>query len=147
MISNTCKYAIRAVIYLAIKQESNRYIGMRKISKDLDIPAPFLGKILQRLAKQKLLNSTKGPHGGFNLVKPARHISLFDIIKIIDGDDLFTQCMIGLKVCAKNTCDKSLCAFHQHSDPVRKQILKVFKTQTIGELAEKFEPNITNIKI
>ena len=37
------------------------------IAKDLDIPTPFLGKILQNLAKHKILSSTKGPHGGFTL--------------------------------------------------------------------------------
>ena len=71
MLSNTCKYAIRAVIYLAVNDEDGKKIGIKQISKDLDIPTPFLGKILQSLAKQKLLKSTKGPHGGFSIGRPA----------------------------------------------------------------------------
>ena len=47
MISNTCKYAIRAVLYLAIHEKENEKIGIKKISEDLEMPSPFLGKILQ----------------------------------------------------------------------------------------------------
>ena len=63
MLSNTSKYAIRAVIYLALFSSDEKKIGIREISKELGLPTPFLGKILQMLAKQKILNSTKGPMG------------------------------------------------------------------------------------
>ena len=62
MLSNTSKYAIRAVIYLALFAGKEKKIGIKQISTDLSIPTPFLGKILQTLAKHKLLSSTKGPH-------------------------------------------------------------------------------------
>lgn len=69
MLSNTCKYAIRSVIYLALNAQDGKKIGIKKISEDLEIPTPFLGKILQSLARQKLLSSTKGPHGGLVWVR------------------------------------------------------------------------------
>ena len=59
MLSNTCKYGIRAVIYIALSNTDKRRIGIKEISKELDIPTPFLGKILQTLVKDKLLVSTK----------------------------------------------------------------------------------------
>ena len=49
MLSNTCKYAIRAVIYIALNGENNRKIGIKEISKELDLPTAFLGKILLNL--------------------------------------------------------------------------------------------------
>jgi DNA-binding IscR family transcriptional regulator len=55
MLSNTCKYAIRALIYLANYAKDNQKIGIKKISEDLKIPSPFLGKILQSLAREKLI--------------------------------------------------------------------------------------------
>jgi len=67
MLSNTCKYGIRAVIYLALHNAEEKKIGIKEISSELNIPTPFLGKILQMLAKNKMLISTKGPNGGFGL--------------------------------------------------------------------------------
>ena len=59
----------RAMIYLALNADTEGKIGIKKISGDLKIPSPFLAKILQVLAKHKLLSSTKGPNGGFRLAK------------------------------------------------------------------------------
>jgi Rrf2 family protein len=84
MLSNTCKYAIRSVIYLSINAKENQKIGIKKISEELDIPTPFLGKILQSLARQKLLTSTKGPHGGFGMGKDPSEITLMNIVEIVD---------------------------------------------------------------
>lgn len=89
MLSNTCKYAIRAVLFLAVNETSGK-IGIKHISDTLNMPSPFLGKILQILAKHKILNSTKGPHGGFGLGRKAEDITLLDIVSIIDGQDFFT---------------------------------------------------------
>ncbi len=136
MLSNTSKYAIRAVIYLALHEEENKKTGIKQISKDLGIPTPFLGKILQTLAKQKLLSSTKGPHGGFGLGKPANMISLMEIVDIIDGRDLFTKCLISLKDCSE---EKKYCAIHDQYSELRSKLRKLFEEIKISELA-------TNIK-
>lgn len=139
MLSNTCKYAIRAVIYLAVNYDGNNMIGIKQIAKDLELPSPFLGKILQTLAKQKLISSFKGPHGGFGLIKPASEIKLIDIVEIIDGLDVFNNCIVGLAICKNEEDKKELCPFHLKSDPIRNELYELFKNQTIGDLA-------TNIK-
>ena len=93
MLSNTSKYAIRAMIYLALFASSDKKAGIKEISEKLDIPTPFLGKILQLIAKRQLLHSTKGPHGGFCLSKPAMDISIMEVVEIIDGSDAFDTCV------------------------------------------------------
>ena len=132
MLSNTCKYAIRAVLYLAINDKENEKIGIKKISEDLKMPSPFLGKILQVLSKHKILNSTKGPHGGFSLGKNADDISLLDIVQIIDGLDFFEACIIGVKVCENDASKKEICPFHDKLDPIRDELHKQFKNLSIG---------------
>lgn len=139
MLSNTCKYAVRAVIYLAMNEEEGKKIGIKQISKDLDIPAPFLGKILQTLAKHKLLSSTKGPHGGFSLGRNPNDITLLDIVEIIDGNEFFNQCLIGLEICHYSPYHEKDCPFHPKSGPIRSTLYKLFKEQTVGELAESFK--------
>ncbi|MBN2166668.1 MAG: Rrf2 family transcriptional regulator [Marinilabiliaceae bacterium] len=134
MLSNTCKYALRAVIYLAINKADEKKIGIKDISKELDIPTPFLGKILQTLAKHKLLTSTKGPNGGFGLIKDYEFISMLDIVEIIDGLDAFNNCLIGLNSCKSNH-EKSLeCPVHSQFYEVRKKMYELFKTETIGKI-------------
>ncbi len=135
MLSNTCKYAIRAVIYLAIHSNESQKIGIKQISQELDIPSPFLSKILQNLAKHKLLHSTKGPHGGFCLGRPAENITLIDIVEIIDGLDVFKVCMIGVQMCEDAPETVERCAFHPKSAPMRRELFETFRRQTLAELA------------
>jgi Rrf2 family iron-sulfur cluster assembly transcriptional regulator len=134
MLSNTCKYAIRAVIYLAVNAGEENKIGIRMISKDLNIPTPFLGKILQTLAKHKLLSSTKGPHGGFGLGRKAEEIKLIDIVDIIDGQDVFRQCLIRLQECN----EKEPCPVHYKYSEIRENLLNLFRNQSIGNLVDEF---------
>jgi len=138
MLSNTCKYAIRAVIYLAHVDDITKKIGIKKISENLKIPTPFLGKILQILAKNKILSSTKGPNGGFSLGKPANKISLMDIVDIIDGDESFNACVIGLLSC---TIEETNCPIHEKYAPIREQAKQLFIHQNIAELAESIDKN------
>jgi len=139
MLSKTCKYAIRAVIYLALNNIENRKIGIKEISKSLDIPTPFLGKILQTLTKNKILNSTKGPNGGFALAKPANEITLLDIIEIIDGLDLFNDCLIGLRSCASNAHTDVQCPVHNKFLPISNQLYELLSTENIELLANEIE--------
>jgi len=138
MLSNTSKYAIRAMIYLALKNKGEEKIGIKQISKDLEIPTPFLGKILQSLAKHKLLSSTKGPHGGFGLGKSAHDINLMDIVEVIDGLDSFNMCVLGLKSCANN---EQNCPIHPKYATIREQLKDLFQNENIGKLADNIKEN------
>ncbi len=135
MLSNTSKYAIRAVIYLALHAGEEKKIGIKQISKDLDIPTPFLGKILQTLAKHKLLSSTKGPHGGFGLGKSAEEIYLVDIVDIIDGQDLFNKCLIRLDDCTENKSEQ--CSLHDKYLEIRTNLLNLFQHEKISGLVDE----------
>lgn len=134
MLSNSCRYAIRAMIYLANQPAGLGKTGIRQISKDLDLPTPFLAKILQQLAKQKILSSLKGPHGGFSLLKDPSTITLYDIIKIIDGDDIFTQCIIHDGSCTFVEKTNRPCPVHEDYSKVRSGLIKLFRTKKISDL-------------
>ena len=135
MLSNTCKYALRAVIYLAVNGGEKK-IGIKRISEDLEIPTPFLGKILQVLAKNKILSSTKGPHGGFGIGRKPEDITLMDIIKLIDGMDSFNMCVIGLKTCKEQG---KPCALHDKYSGIREEMKSKFETQTIKSLVDNIK--------
>jgi Rrf2 family iron-sulfur cluster assembly transcriptional regulator len=132
MLSNTCKYAVRALIYLGKYSEDGTKIGIIKISSDLIIPTPFLGKILQNLVKQKILVSTKGPNGGFGLGRKTSEISLYDIVRIVDGEDFFRNCLIGLQPCATHAENELPCPVHKRFGPIRAQLLQFYQETTIA---------------
>jgi Rrf2 family protein len=136
MLSNSCRYGIRGVIYLASRYPLKNNVGIKEISGDLGLPAPFLAKILQQLAKHKILSSTKGPNGGFSLLKKPESITLLEIVKIIDGDELFKNCLIHDGTCAGVKRSKKLCPVHDDYSAIREVLMKLFKTRTIAEILE-----------
>lgn len=143
MLSSTCKYAIRATIYLSVYSSEKKKAGIKEISERLGIPSPFLGKILQTLARHKILNSTKGPNGGFWLAHLPEEISLMDIVVIIDGTDLFDSCLIRTSECS----DSEPCALHDSVTAIRTELKKFFINQTINDLATEFRRDSGRIKI
>ena len=137
MLSSTCRYGIRAVIYLASQPVANGKTGIKQISVALGLPQPFLAKILQQLAKQKILSSSKGPHGGFNLVKNPRDITLLEIVRTIDGENLFTDCVMHNGSCESVGEDKKNCPLHQDYEKIRADLIKLFGNKTIYDLVRR----------
>ena len=138
ILSSTCKYGMRATIYLALNEGEKRKINIKKIAHDLDIPMPFLGKILQELVKNKILSSTKGPHGGFGLAKKPEEISMLDIIESIDGD-IFESCLIGLRSCSMKSKNELACPTNRKFKPISDQMYTFFKNETIENLKEEVD--------
>jgi Rrf2 family transcriptional regulator, iron-sulfur cluster assembly transcription factor len=147
MLSNTCKYAVRALIYLAKFSKEDKMIGIKKISEDLKLSSPFLGKILQNLVKQKLLVSTKGPNGGFALAKPSSEITLWDIVTRVDGVEFFTNCLIRLEPCHTHDSSKSLCPVHAQYTELRKQIADFYKGTTLEIIGKDIEKHEDLVKL
>jgi len=85
--SRSAEYAIRSFVYLA-RIPDGKFAMARQIAEDEKIPAHFLAKILQELARKGLLRSNKGPSGGFSLRIPASQIKLLDLVEALDGHAL-----------------------------------------------------------
>jgi Rrf2 family transcriptional regulator, iron-sulfur cluster assembly transcription factor len=136
MLSSSSKYAIRAVTYIACQPRNNGKIGIKKISEDLDLPTPFLAKILQLLARQKILSSSKGPHGGFSLLRDSKKITLLDIITTIDGNDIFDNCVIHNMPCKCVDESKLKCTIHDDYFKVRNGLVKLFASKTVYSLVK-----------
>ncbi len=142
MLSTTSKYAIRAVLYLAMLSKKNEdkskvlKVGIKKLAEDLKIPTFFLGKIMQTLAKHKILTSYKGPNGGFSFNLDPDQISLLDIVKIFDGEEVFNTCLLGLKLCDQEGFKKEDCPFAQDLDICMARISNYLKNTYVGKVAE-----------
>ena len=85
MFSRSSGYAIQALTYLAA-QPSGKLVGAREMATRLEIPMPFLWKILRKLSEKKLVRSFKGVRGGYELARPARAISVSEVLAATDWE-------------------------------------------------------------
>lgn len=132
MLSNAAIYGIRGLIYMA-SQSDRQYIPISEISEKLEISFHFLTKILQKLTKNKILVSNRGPKGGISFSKSPQKIYVFTIVEIIDGAEIFDKCVLGLPGCGS----LEPCPMHDNWSIVKDQIKQQFKDTTIAELAAK----------
>lgn len=135
-LSKSCEYAIRAAVYVAYTSNKGIKTGIIEISEAIGSPMHFTGKILQLLSRKGILSSSKGPHGGF-YVENDHAVFLIDIIRAVDGGELFTACALGLKNCS----DAQPCPMHHQIKPIRSQLLTEFSKKSINEMVNEYEQN------
>lgn len=132
MFSKACKHGIRAVIYLAAYSTSEKRCGIKSISENINIPSPFLGKILQKLAKEGVIHSIKGPNGGFYTTEEDTSKPMMTVVNVIDGGEIFDSCAVGLSHCS----DDKPCPLHNDIKPFREELKKSLTEKSIKEFAD-----------
>lgn len=132
MFSKTCDYGLRACVFIAIKSEKGKKLGIKEISNEIESPMYFTGKILQILVKAKIISSTKGPNGGFFIQPDSKPIPAINILEVLGCDSFFHQCGLGLKDCS----DNHPCPIHYRFKPFREGLLELLSKTTIQQLAK-----------
>ncbi|MAF65351.1 MAG: Rrf2 family transcriptional regulator [Planctomycetes bacterium] len=107
--SKSSEYAIRALPRLAQQSDGRTYQLTRELADDLDIPAPFLGKILQALSAAGVLESQRGRKGGFRLAAASSETSLMRILEVLDNANEERLCILGQADCT----DERACPMHE----------------------------------
>lgn len=143
MLSKTCEYAIRALIYIAKQTKERNRVGIKDVAKGIDSPEYFIAKILQEMVRQNLLQSTKGPTGGFHLDQNDMNNSLAVIVRHFDGDKIFSGCALGLKQCS----EKNPCPLHNQFKEIRNSLKHLLETTTINQLVDKLESKDVFLKL
>jgi Rrf2 family transcriptional regulator, iron-sulfur cluster assembly transcription factor len=134
IFSRQCEYALRAVVYLAVRQPGE-LISIGEVATDLKIPVHFLAKIFQDLSKKQLLYSKKGPGGGFRLGVPAKEITLFHIVEAIDGVSFMENCIMGFPSCSV----KNPCPMHAGWGSLRDSLYRMLANKSIERLAKEIQ--------
>jgi Rrf2 family protein len=129
LFSRSGEYAIRAMTFLA-GLPAGRLAGAREISEAEHIPIPFLWKILQNLARRKLIRSFKGLRGGYQLARPASEITLHMVLDITDPTDRISSCVLGLPNCS----DENACPLHDTWKELRMRMAAMLDTNTLADL-------------
>ena len=97
--SKSTEYALRALVYLVMQGTERKYVGIKDIAENTGLSFYFLTKIFGMLTEKGILTSYRGPNGGVTLLKPASEVMLSDIVRILEGENYFDRCLLGLPGC------------------------------------------------
>jgi Rrf2 family protein len=129
VISRTSEYAIRALAYLGTL-DARRFVLSRDIAGELGMPPPFLGKVLQTMATVGIVESQRGRGGGFRLLRPARAVTLYEIVEPIDHIGDRRVCVLGQKLCG----DDHACPLHGAWKRSRETFLEALRKTTLADV-------------
>lgn len=128
----TADYAARVMIHLASLPFGER------VSRDIlaaagEIPAHFLGKILQALARSGLIVSRRGAAGGFALARPADQMTLLDVLEAIEGPLALNRCLQKATPCSR----AGWCGAHLVWARAQAALAEVLRSATLMDLARQ----------
>jgi len=135
MLSKSCIYALRSIVFIALNAKIDSKISIISIADELEIPSAYLGKILQQLTKNNIIQSAKGPNGGFYIDDKSKKNKLINVIEVMDGLSFFTECGLGLSKCS----DDHPCPLHDDFKIYRDGLWVLFNSTSILSLVSKIE--------
>ncbi len=142
MLSKSCEYALKGMIYLAKQNHLDKKAGFKEIAAGINAPEAFMAKILQQLAQKNLVLSTKGPGGGFYLPKNYGNYSMATIVRAIDGESIFNSCILGLQSCSA----KKPCPLHDAYIPIKEQLIEMLEMHTLDQFDNEMLDKIYFLK-
>ena len=132
--SSACEYAIRAASHLALeaRRSGKGRVKLRELAASEGLPPPFLSTILNTLVGAGILNSARGPTGGYELARPPEAITLYDIKAAVDGVQALDACAVGLERCS----DEMPCPLHETWKPIRERLRTYLHETTLATMAD-----------
>ncbi len=137
MLSKKTKYGLKALSYLASKEE-NTPVQIAEIAEEENISQKFLESILLTLRKSGFLNSKKGKGGGYYLAKKPVDILMADIMRVLEGPIAMVPC-VSLNFYEKcDDCpDENTCTVNRLMLQVRDSALRVYRNNTLEDILSK----------
>jgi Rrf2 family protein len=141
MLSKTCIYAIKIMIFLVSATEgTDRKVSVAEICEGIGSPRPFTAKVLQRLTKGRMIDSTPGPGGGYFLREKTDY-TLAEVMAALDEDYFLSACVLGFEECS----EANPCPLHSRFVRARAEMHAVFREMTISEVAESVRRGETTL--
>lgn len=131
MISQSAEYSLRAVACIAASS-GGAPMTARQIAAAVRVPAGYLSKILQQLARAGIVASQRGLNGGFVLTRPAEELTLLELVRLIDGSRRIACCPLGLPEHAGQ-----LCPLHRRIDRAAERAESELAGVTVADVLEQ----------
>lgn len=144
MFSKSCKYAIRATVFICSQSREDSRTSLKDISDAIDSPPAFTAKILQKLANGGVISSVRGPSGGFFMDEKQLHdTTISEVVGTIDGQVVFQGCTLGLPNCDPD----HPCPLHDELAEIRDRLRRYLESTTIVDLEREFNRGSTFLKV
>lgn len=134
MLSQTAEYALRAIVFLADHHGVPKTAEM--IGETTKVPLGYLAKILQGLARNGLIVSQRGLHGGFTLLRSPNDLTIYDVVQAIDPINRITTCPLNLP-----NHGQELCPLHRRLDNAALAVETAFKRTTVAQMLAEPGPS------
>lgn len=130
-------------MYIATRSLQDERVNLKEIAREINSPEAFTAKILQQLARHRIVDSLKGPFGGF-LIERHRidEIRLSEIVSAIDGDAIYRGCGLGLEQCNA----KQPCPLHDKFVDIRNNLRNMLESTSLYDLAAGLEVGLTFLR-
>ena len=138
LIRRDTDYAFRLTAELAGVYSENRIISARVLAKDNEVSYALTCKILQKLAKAGIIESTMGPKGGFRLSKDPDDIEFKQIVEAVQGPVSVNKCLAGGHICPF----KGKCPVHRKMAVLQSKINGYLKELTLQEFISGDSGNV-----
>jgi len=132
IFSKTCELAFQATIFFSTREEYYVFTA-KEIAEKLEVPKEYLAKVLQILTKLGVIGSKKGKNGGFFLNKNKLNLKLIDIVREVDGLEVFEKCLLGYPGCGVT----DHCPVHDTWGKIRDEIYQLLENTTLDQLEGK----------
>lgn len=143
MFSKACQYGIKASVYIASQSAIGVRTSLKDIAYNINSPEAFTAKILHQLAKKDILQSLKGPTGGFEISEgSAETIKLSNIVSAIDGDSIYMGCALGFDHCDA----RQPCPMHDKFVDIRNNLKEMLENTSLLELANGVDVGLSFLK-
>jgi len=138
-ISEAASLALHAALMMSANPD--RLVSTHEIATALQGSEAHLAKVLQRLVKGGLVESSRGPAGGFRLKKESSEIYLLEIFEIIEGKLSDHECLLSSPICGKGPC-----IFGGLLDSINRQVRDYFTRTRLSEFS-RFGPGEGGINV
>jgi len=133
-ITTRGRYALRASLAMAKMGSDGRPVSISQLSEQEDISPVFLEQIFFKLRKARLVNSIRGPGGGFNFARPLDKVTVKDILDASGEDTNITLCDKHSETCPRI----GYCLSHFVWHDLTEMIHLYFSQMTLASIIEKY---------
>lgn len=134
-ISTKGQYAVEALLYMAIQSEEEKW-NARVIAEKIGVTERYLEQIFHMLRKAEILDTIRGPRGGYFLNKEASTLTIGEIIRAVEGEIIPVPCVYCKEECTCNIQD--VCVTRGLWRKLLEAIHEVIDNITLYELVEKY---------
>ncbi|WP_242117521.1 RrF2 family transcriptional regulator [Aestuariivivens sediminicola] len=143
MFTNSVKYALKAVLFLAVHSGEDRKIMVKDIAEPINVPKAYIAKLLQELSKQEIISSTRGVKGGFYLTESNLKQPVLNVIYAIDGTYRMNSCLLSLESCN----EYKPCPLHHIVSPMRSKLIESLKEKTLEDLSIEIQSGLSYLPL